>query len=181
MDRNASMEPLNHRSRIAQSPTSRSESTDELETRFNSQGLDGVPSPAIERDLHAARERGYYYLRMARRRLKEAQVGAGYILVSAESAAQYSANHGNWPHTRSAQYQDPEAVKLERATNELGALENLEIALIEDEQRKAPLLSSASRNDLLSRSSGYVALLSSYAACKLNGVVSGKKTPTVIH
>jgi hypothetical protein len=161
-------------------PPAEAKALDELEARFNSQGLDGVPSPEIERDVHAAQERGFYYLQFARIHLKEAQVGAEYILVSAKSAAEYSANHGKWPRIHTAQYQDPEAVKLEHATYEFGALEGLEIALIEfllkDEQLKVPLLSPQSRNDLLSRSSGYVALLGSYAACKLNGVVSGQKS-----
>jgi phosphoribosylaminoimidazole-succinocarboxamide synthase len=71
-------------------------------------------------------------------------------------------------------------VKLEHATYGFGAIESMEIALIEfllkDEQRKAPLMSPQSRNDLLSRSSGYVALLGSYAACKLNGVVTKQET-----
>jgi hypothetical protein len=59
------------------------------------------------------------------------------------------------------------------------ALESFEITLTEfllkDEQRKAPLLSSTSRSDLLSRSSAYAALLGSYASCKLNGVATGQK------
>jgi hypothetical protein len=125
-------------------PPAEAKALDDLEARFNSQGLDGVPSPDIERDLH-----------------------------------------GKWPHSLSAQYQDPEAVKVEHATYEFGALERFEIALTEflltDEQRKTPLLSPSARNDTLSRSSGYVALLGSYAACKLNGVMSGQKTSTVAH
>jgi hypothetical protein len=160
-------------------PSAEAKALDELDVRFNSQGLDGVVSPDIKRDLHAAQERGFYYLQIARMRLKEAQVGAEYILVSAESAAGYSAKHEKWPRIHKAQYQDPEAVKLEHATYEFGALERLEIALIEfllrDEHQKTPLLSAASRNDLWSRSGGYVALLGSYAACKLNGVVTGQK------
>ncbi len=43
------------------------------------------------------------------------------------------------------------------------------------------LLSSASRNDLLSRSGGYVALLGSYARCKLNGVLTGQKPSMGTH
>ena len=98
-------------------PPAEAKALDELEARFNSQGLDGVVSPDLERDLHAARERGFYYLQIARIHLKEAQVGAEYILVSAQSAAEYSANHRKWPHIfYPAQYQDPEAVKLEHAT-----------------------------------------------------------------
>jgi hypothetical protein len=73
-------------------PPAEAKALDELEARFNSQGLDGVVSPDIKRDLRAAEERGYYYLRIARMRLREAQVGAAYILVSAESAAKYSAD-----------------------------------------------------------------------------------------
>jgi hypothetical protein len=76
-------------------PSAEAKALDELEARFNSQGLDGVVSPEIKRDLHAAQERGFYYLQIARMRLKEAQVGAAYILVSAESAAKYSADHGH--------------------------------------------------------------------------------------
>jgi hypothetical protein len=161
-------------------PPAEAKALDELEARFNSQGLDGVVSPDIKRDLRAAEERGYYYLRIARMRLKDAQVGAAYILVSAESAAKYSADHGKWPHIfYPAQYHDPEAVKLEHATHEFGALESMEIALTEfllkDEQQKTPLMSSQARNDLWSRSGGYVALLGSYAACKLNGVVTAQR------
>jgi len=100
--------------------------------------------------------------------------------VNAQSAAAYSASHGKWPHIfYPAQYEDAEAVKLEHASYELGALERMELALteflLEDEQRKDPLLSPASNADIYSRSSGYVALLGSYVSCKLNGVITAKK------
>ena len=43
-------------------PPAEAKALDELEARFNSQGLDGVPSPDLERDLRAARERGVYFV-----------------------------------------------------------------------------------------------------------------------
>jgi hypothetical protein len=96
--------------------------------------------------------------------------------AEAKARDDLEARFNSRPHSLLAQYQDPEAVKLEHATYEFGAVERFEITLTEflltDEQRKTPLLSPSARNDTLSRSSGHVALLDSYAACKLNGVVT---------
>jgi hypothetical protein len=166
--------------RLPKVPPQEVKALDELEARTLSLGLDGVEPPELLQARRDAKERGYYYLRRARLRLKEAQDGAGYILVNAQSAAAYSASHGKWPHIfYPAQYEDAEAVKLEHASYELGALERMELALteflLEDEQRKDPLLSPASNADIYSRSSGYVALLGSYVSCKLNGVITAKK------
>jgi hypothetical protein len=52
--------------------------------------------------------------------------------------------------------------------------------LLTDEQRKTVLLSPSAHNHTLSRSSGYVDLIA-YAACKLNGAMSGQKTSTGVH
>ena len=167
--------------RLPTVPKEEAQALSELEERTKSIGLDGVESADVVQARRAAQERGYYYLRIVRLRLKEAQAGASRILGNSKSDEKTPAQHGT---QADPSFDDlPEALKLERASREFGALERMEIALTEfvlkDENLKRPLLSPKSRDDLLGRSSGYVALLGSYVRCKLAGVMRGKESMSV--